>query len=111
MKRYCLTVDLAGDPSLIDEYKQRHKPENLWPEIQQSIRDAGILNMEIFCLGNRLCMLMETEDNFSFERKEALDAANPKVQEWEQAMWAFQRPLPWAEKGEKWMLMEKIYQL
>ncbi len=56
-------------------------------------------------------MIMETDDTFSFERKGAMDAANPKVQEWEQLMWTFQQPLPWAKEGEKWILMDKIFQL
>jgi L-rhamnose mutarotase len=54
---------------------------------------------------------METDDSFSFERKAAMDNANPKVQEWEQLMWKFQQPMPWAKKGEKWILMDKIFQL
>jgi len=40
-----------------------------------------------------------------------MDAANLKVQEWEKLMWEFQRPLPWAEAGEKWILMDTIFKL
>ena len=111
MKRYCLALDLVDDPSLIAEYQHWHKSENGWPEVKKSIQDSGIVDMQIYQVGNRLFMIMETEDSFSFERKAQLDAANPKVQEWEQLMWKFQQPLPWAGKGEKWMLMDKIYQL
>ncbi|MBD0285000.1 MAG: L-rhamnose mutarotase, partial [Flavisolibacter sp.] len=95
----------------IAEYEHWHKAENGWPEIKKSILDAGITNMEIYRTGNRLFMIMETDDSFSFERKEAMDAANPKVQEWEQLIWTFQQPLPWAKEGEKWILMDKILQL
>jgi L-rhamnose mutarotase len=56
-------------------------------------------------------MIMETDDSFSFERKAAMDTGNPKVQEWEQLMWKFQQPLPWAKEGEKWILMDKIFDL
>ena len=56
-------------------------------------------------------MIMDTADDFSFSNKAALDAANPKVQEWEQLMWKFQQPMPWAKENEKWILMDKIFQL
>jgi L-rhamnose mutarotase len=111
MKRYCLALDLVDDPLLIAEYQHWHKAENGWPEIKKSILDSGIINMEIYQVGNRLFMIMETNDSFSFERKAEMDAANPKVQEWEQFMWSFQQPLPWANNGEKWVLMDKIYEL
>ena len=111
MKRYCLAIDLVEDASLIAEYEHWHKSENGWPEIKKSILDAGITNMEIYRTGNRLFMIMETDDNFSFERKVAMDDTNPKVQEWEQLMWKFQKPLPSAKDGEKWILMDKIFQL
>ena len=111
MKRFCLALDLVDDPELIAEYEHWHKKENGWPEIKKSILDGGISNMEIYRTGNRLFMIMETSDDFSFERKAAMDAANPKVQEWEQLMWKFQQPLPWAKNGEKWILMDQIFQL
>jgi L-rhamnose mutarotase len=109
MARYCLALDLKDDEDLIKEYQQHH--QNVWPEIKKSILDADILNMEIYRLGNRLFMIMETGDNFSFEKKGAMDNANQKVKEWEELMWKFQQPLPWAKEGEKWILMEKIFQL
>jgi L-rhamnose mutarotase len=111
MKKYCLAVDLVDDPTLIAEYERLHKPENVRPEIRQSILDAGITNMEIYRIGNRMFMIMETHDSFSFDQKTAMDAANPKVQEWEQFVWKFQQPLPWAREGEKWVLMDQIFQL
>jgi L-rhamnose mutarotase len=111
MKKYCLAVDLNDDAALIAEYENWHKKENAWPEIMKSITDSGITNMEIYRTGNRLFMIMETDDSFSFDRKAAMDASNPKVQEWEQLMWKFQQPLPWAKEGEKWILMDKIFQL
>jgi L-rhamnose mutarotase len=111
MKRYCLAVDLIDDPELIAEYENWHKKENAWPVIMNSITDSGINNMEIYRTGNRLFMIMETDDSFSFERKAAMDEVNPKVQEWEQLMWKFQQPLTWAKKEEKWILMDKIFQL
>lgn len=109
MERYCLALDLKDDAGLIAEYEDWHR--KVWPEIRDSILEAGIADMEIYRLGNRLFMIMEVDESFSFERKAAMDAANPKVQEWEELMWKFQQPLPWAKEGEKWMLMERIFKL
>lgn len=111
MKRYCLALDLAEDDALIAEYESRHKPENFSPDIHRSITESGIVNMEIYRTGNRLFMIMETVDDFSFEEKARMDNSNPSVQEWEQFVWKFQKALPWAKPGEKWVLMEKIFQL
>jgi len=109
MKRYCLALDLKDDAALIAEYEAFHK--KVWPEILQSISSAGIEQMEIYRTGNRMFMIMEVKDDFSFEAKARADAANEKVQEWEKLMWTYQQALPLAKPGEKWMLMEKIFSL
>lgn len=85
--------------------------ENVWSAITKSITTADINNMEIYRTGNRLFMIIEAGDNFSFERKAAMDEANEKVREWEELMWRYQQPLPWARNGEKWILMDKIFEL
>jgi L-rhamnose mutarotase len=108
-QRFCFALDLKNDSSLIRQYEEYHR--SVWPEILTSIRVAGIESMQIYRIENRLFMIMEVNEEFSFESKSASDAANPKVQEWEQLMWKFQQALPWAKPGEKWMLMEKIFQL
>jgi L-rhamnose mutarotase len=109
MKRYCLTLDLRDDPKLISEYKRYH--QRIWPEITESIRGSGIEDMQIYLLGTRMFMIMEVNDRFSFDAKADADRLNPKVQEWERLMWKFQQPLPQAKPGEKWLLMEQIFQL
>ena len=101
VQKYCLALDLKDDPQLIEEYEKYH--QHVWEEIKKSIYDAGITNMEIYRTGNRLSMIMETNENFSFEKKAAMDNANQKVQEWERLMWKFQQPLPLAKEGEKWV--------
>ena len=108
-RRYCLTLDLKDDPELIAQYKKHH--EKIWPEITQSIKAAGIEDLEIYRLGTRMLMIMEVNESFSFEAKAKADSENPRVQEWEQLMWKFQKPLPGARPGEKWVLMEKIFKL
>lgn len=109
MDRYCFTLDLKDDPKLIETYKSYHR--SVWPEIKDSIKEAGILNLEIYLLGNRLFMIMEVDDNFSFEAKNKADQANPKVQEWENLMWDFQQALPGSKPGEKWIMMDQIFEL
>lgn len=109
MKRYVLALDLKDNKALIEEYEQIHK--EIWPEIKDSILKSGISDMKIYRTGNRLCMLMEVEENFSFDKKAKSDSDNPKVQQWENLMWRFQQPLPWAKEGEKWILMEEIFSL
>ena len=109
MARHCLALDLQNDPALIAEYEAYHR--EVWPEIKKSITDSGIVNMEIYRIADRLFMIMDVDDNFSFEKKGAADAANPKVQEWEALMWKYQKALPVAKPGEKWLMMDKIFSL
>lgn len=107
--RYCFALDLKNDPALIAAYEVHHR--KVWPEILQSIRDAGIEKLEIYRVENRLFMIMEVNEHFSFEKKAAMDGSNAKVQEWEQLMWNYQQSLPTARAGEKWVLMNKIFEL
>lgn len=107
--KYCLALDLIDDENLIREYEEHHKKGR--PEILKSIRDAGITNMEIYRVGNRMFMIMETDDSFDFAAKAAADLANEKVQEWENFVWKYQQALPFAKPGEKWILMDKIFEL
>ena len=109
MPRHCLTLDLKDDKKLIAEYEHYHTA--VWSEVRKSTLDAGITAMEIYRFDTRLFMIMETDDSFSFEKKAASDAANPKVQEWETLMWNYQQPVKKALKGEKWVLMSKIFDL
>lgn len=109
MKRYCLALDLKDDPMLIAEYEAYH--QDVWPEILASIKESGIKHMEIYRTGNRLFMIMETNDDFSFQNKAEMDRDNAMVQSWEQLMWKYQQALPSARLGEKWILMKKIFEV
>jgi L-rhamnose mutarotase len=109
MKRYCLALDLVDDEKKIAEYEAYH--QQVWPEILQSIRTAGIEQMEIYRFGNRLFMIIDAADAFTFEQKASADAANQKVQEWEELMWNYQQSVPGARPGEKWVLMTEIFKL
>jgi L-rhamnose mutarotase len=109
MKRFCLALDLKEDDDAIKAYDDYHT--KVWPEIKDSLKEAGILDMEIYRTHNRLFMILKVALDFSFEKKAALDAANSKVQEWETLMSQFQKPLPWSKPGEKWQLMERVFKL
>ncbi len=110
-KRICLACDLKDDAQLIEEYKDYHAPGNAWPEITDSIKSAGIKDMQIFLIGNRLFMIMEVTADFDPSAKEAMDAANPKVQEWENLMMKYQQFLPFEGVETKWVEMERIFKL
>ncbi len=109
MKRYCFALDLQDDPKLIEEYEHLHR--NIRPEIHDSITRTGIIRMDLYRAGNRLFMIMDTVDVFTLEDKERSDLEDPAVQEWEQQVWKYQKPLPFAKPGEKWVLMKKIFEL
>jgi L-rhamnose mutarotase len=108
-RRFCLTLDLKDDPALIAEYKRYH--EKVWPEVTESLKDAGVVDMEIYLLGTRMFMIMEVDSEFSLAKKAKMDLANPKVREWEELMGRFQNPLPNASPVERWQLMEKVFEL
>jgi L-rhamnose mutarotase len=109
MRRYCLALDLKSDSTLMQRYIEHHR--NVWPEVQASIRNAGIRNMQIYRRDDRLFMIMEVDDTFSFEHKAAIDRNDARVQEWEALMGSFQKPLSSAAPDEKWVLMDCIFDL
>jgi len=111
MPRHCLTLDLKDDAAAIAEYRRYH--QRIWPEVKQSLFEAGIRDMEIYLLGTRLFMIMDVNDSFSFAAKAAADEANAKVQEWEALMGQFQAELPPEKKDQKWrwMPMERVFSL
>jgi L-rhamnose mutarotase len=67
--------------------------------------------MQIYRHGARLFMIMEVNEDFSFEAKGEADKKNPRVQDWEELMWKYQEPVEGAAEGEKWVLMKKIFEL
>ncbi|MDR2765559.1 MAG: L-rhamnose mutarotase [Tannerella sp.] len=110
-KRYCQMLDLKKDPKLIEEYVRRHSEKEAWPEIRAGIRSVGILEMEIYLLGNRLFMIVETPPDFDWEEAFARLATLPRQQEWEDYMSIFQEVQPHATSAEKWKQMQRIFRL
>jgi L-rhamnose mutarotase len=110
-KRYCLTLDLKNDSTLVREYKYWHMNEHIWPEIPKGIRNVGIVDMQIYLLGTRLFMIMETVPEFDFDRDMAKLSGLPRQKEWEAFVAKFQQSLPGAGPNEKWKLMDRIFKL
>ena len=111
MPRLCFALDLNDDPELIAEYERWHQPDQIWPDILQSLRSHGIEEAEIFRTQDRLVLVLEVSEDFSLDEKAAADAANERVVAWETMMWKYQKPLPWARPGEKWVPMRRIFSL
>ena len=111
VKRYVQTMDLKDDPQLIAEYRRRHSREKAWLEIRQGIREVGILEMEVYLLGTRLVMVVDTPLDFDWDSAMARLATLPRQQEWEEYMAMFQQCRADATSDEKWQMMERIFYL
>ncbi len=111
MKRYCQTLDLVNDEQQIAEYCRLHSPEHFWKEVGEGIRAVGIQNMEIYRLGNRLFMIVETPDDFEWDEAFTRLATLDRQAEWEALTGKYQQVLPGATSAEKWQLMDCIFKL
>lgn len=111
VKRYCRTLDLKDDPELIREYIKRHSRAFQWPEIREGIRSVGILEMEIYNVGARLFMIVETPLDFEWDSAFEKLAGLPRQSEWEEYMSIFQQADAHATSSEKWKLMDRIFYL
>src|SRR4051812_14005085 len=108
--RHCLFLDLRDDPALIAEYEAHHAA--VWPEVLKHLREQGVTDMQIWRLGTRMFMIMETDDaRFDAARMAQADATNPRIAEWEALMWRFQAPTPWTAPGQKWTPGALIFEL
>ena len=111
VKRFCQTLDLKDSPELIAEYRRRHSEGEAWSEILDGIREVGILEMEIYIVGTRLFMIVETPLDFNWSEAMARLSTLPRQQEWEDYMSEFQKAAPGASSDEKWVLMERMFHL
>src|SRR5574344_2436240 len=111
VKRYCQTLDLKDDPALIAKYRQAHDSEHSWKEIRDGIRQVGILEMEIYILGNRVFMIVETPLDFDWDEAMSRLSVLPRQQEWEDVVSVFQQCRPGESSDEKWKMMERMFYL
>ena len=105
-RRLCFALDLVDDPAKIAEYEQFHQPGRVWPKIVDDIHAQGIQAMEIWRTGNRMMMIATVADDYPRSRP-----APPEYEQWEELMWRFQKALPHATPGQKWLPMAKIFDL
>jgi len=110
-KRYCKTLSLKDDAQLIEDYKKVHATGAAWPEITQGMREVGIIDMEIYILGARLFMIMDTIVDFDHDKAMTELSQKPRQSEWEAYVSRFQQTSTNATADEKWQLMERIYKL
>ena len=110
-KRYCKTLTLEDDPQLIEDYKKTHAAGAAWPEITRGMIEVGILDMEIYIVGTRLFMIMDTVPDFDHDKAMSELGTKPRQSEWEAHMSRFQRTSAEASADEKWQLLERIYKL
>jgi len=107
MKRYCQTLTLVDNPEMIAKYIEAHA--HVWPEIIEGQRQVGILDMQIYRRDRSLFMIMDTVDDFDFQRDMARLATLPRQAEWEAYVSQFQGCASNARSEEKWQLMERIF--
>ena len=109
MKRFCYTLDLKDNSKLKEEYIKYHS--NVWPEIINSLKESGIIKAEIYNIGDRLFLLIDTNDEFTEENKRKLDLKNSIVQKWEALMSNYQKKIEFSKSENKWVRMNKIFEL
>jgi len=108
--RHVLMTDLVDDPAAVASYRQHHR--DVWPEVVDSLRRAGVERLDIHVLGRRLVMIVELRDGLDLTRAFAAHvASSPRVAEWERLMKALQQPVPGAPPGEWWTAMEPLFTL
>jgi L-rhamnose mutarotase len=110
-KRYCKTMELRNNSELIEAYKKAHAKGAAWPEITQGMKEIGIIGMEIYIMGTRLFMIMETVLDFDHDVAMNELATKPRQSEWEAHMSQFQDSSVNATADQKWQLMDQIYKM
>jgi L-rhamnose mutarotase len=108
-KRYCQFLKL--NPKTLDQYKYWHDSKNIWHEIPEGIRKAGILNMEIYVVNDLAFMIIETPTDFVWDEAFGRLATFERQAEWEEFVSKFQEAGEGKRSEEKWQLVERIFSL
>ena len=104
-------MELRNDPLLIEAYKKAHAKGAAWPEITWGMKEVGIIDMEIYLIGTRLFMIMDTTADFDHNKAMTELALKPRQGEWEAYMSQFQDSSAEATADQKWQLMDRIYKM
>ena len=109
MKHSGLTLNHTDDPSVIETYKAYHR--DAWPEVIEALKAVGITKMNIYLLGCRLFMSMETIDTFDIDRDfPRYLEQHPRCREWDELMRTYQEPVPERKPEEWWASMECVFE-
>ena len=111
VKRYVQFLEISDDPQMVAQYRKCHDEEHSWQEVRDGIRQVGILEMELYILGNKVVMIVDTPANFDWETAMARLATLPRQAEWEAFVSKFQGCSSEARSDEKWKMMERIFRL
>ena len=110
-KRYVQFLEINNDPELIAQYRYWHSEEHHWQEIRDGIRAVGILEMEIYMLGNHLVMIVDAPADFDWQTSMDRLATLPRQAEWEAFVARFQGCSAEARSDENWQPAERIFRL
>ena len=108
-KRFVQTLTLNSGEEARREYVKWHSPEHNWKEIRDGIREVGILEMELYILGNLLVMIVDAPADFNWDEAMARLATLPRQAEWEAFVSQFQGCDANATSDEKWQMMERMF--
>ena len=86
VKRYVQTLDLVNDPEASRTYRWLHSESVHWKEIRDGIRAVGILEMEVYIVGDRLVMIVDAPADFDWDTAMARLATMPRQAEWEETV-------------------------
>lgn len=110
-KRFVQTMQLKNDSQLIRKYREAHDKEHFWREIEEGIKQVGILEMEIYISGNTLVMIVDAPVDFNWDEAMARLATLPRQEEWERHVAEFQDCDANATSDQKWLMMERMFYL
>lgn len=106
-----MTLDIKPDG--LEEYKKHHK--NVWPPVEQALKEAGLTNLSIFVFGTRMFyyaeFLYEKDGEKEFEEAMKIYATKPRVKEWEELQHSYQSQLVGSSGDVWWQKCEEIYHL
>lgn len=106
MKRVASIIQLR--PEKAQEYLELHA--DVWPSVEQRLRDSNITNYSIFLRDGVLFSYYEYVGD-DFDADMAAVSADESTRAWWQLTDPCQQPLPTAGPGERWVEATEVYRL